>query len=73
MMNVAKMVLYPGLVALGASLGTLLIASCVLGFEINEWPEMSGRIVGVLGTIAGVLGAAVPLALALRDERPATR
>jgi hypothetical protein len=71
-MNVVKTVAYPGLVALGSSLGTLLIAACVLGFEINEWNEMGGRIVGVLSTIAGVLGAAAGLALALRGERSAT-
>jgi hypothetical protein len=72
-MNVVKTVAYPALVALGASFGTLLTAACTLGFEVREWSEIHGRIVGVLATIVGLLGAGVGLSLALSGERPATK
>jgi hypothetical protein len=67
-MNVVKTVAYPALVTLGASLGTLLIAAGVLGFEVSEWNEIHGRVVGVFCTIAGLVGAGVGLALALKGE-----
>jgi hypothetical protein len=47
-------------------LGTLLVAARVLGFEVTEWNEIHGRVVGVFCTIAGIVGAAVGLALTLK-------
>jgi hypothetical protein len=54
--------------SIAASLIVLLIGMFVFGFQIAEWPEWQGRIVGVVVTIAGVVAAVVGLQIALRGE-----
>jgi len=46
--------------AVGASL-VLLIGMLVLGTQFAHWPEWEGRIVGGVGTSAGIIGAIVGL------------
>lgn len=65
-----KVIGYPFAAAVAASLGVLLLGLGVFGFQFSEW---EGRIVGVVGTTAGVVGAVVGLLMALRAERPAAR
>jgi len=52
--------------AVVASLGVLLVGACLFGFRFAEWAEWEGRIVGLLGTMAGIAGAVVGLKMALR-------
>ena len=53
-------------VAILASLSVLFVGLCVFGFQFAERPEWQGRILGLLGTIAGVAGTAIGLWIALR-------
>ena len=52
--------------SVAASLSVFLIGACVFGFQLAEWTEWEGRIVGLVGTVAGVAGAVVGLKMALR-------
>jgi hypothetical protein len=52
-------------------LGVLLVGMCVFGFQLVEWAEWQGRIVGLVATIAGVAGAVIGVQIALRAERRA--
>jgi membrane protein DedA with SNARE-associated domain len=52
-----------------ASFAALFVGMCVFGFRFAEWAEWQGRIVGLLATIAGIVGAVIGLGLALRIER----
>lgn len=72
-MSTWKMIVYPFGAAVAASAGVLLAGACVFGWGLAEWTEWEGRIVGVIGTIAGAAGAAVGLAMALRAERRALK
>ena len=55
--------------SVAASLGVLLVGAFVFGFRLAEWAEWEGRIVGLVGTIAGVAGAVVGLKMALRAQK----
>lgn len=63
---VVKAIEYAVGASIAASLGVLLVAACAFGFELAQWSEWQGRLVGIVGTIAGVAGAAVGLRIALR-------
>jgi hypothetical protein len=52
--------------AVVASLAVLLLGGLMLGFNFAEWNETGGRITGILGTIAGIVGAYVGLRIALK-------
>ncbi len=58
-MNVFKLVGYPLAGALLASLGVLLVALFIFGFQVSEWAEWEGRIVGIAATTLAVVGAGV--------------
>lgn len=64
--DVVKMIAYSSGAALAVSLGVLLVGLCVFGFQLAEWAEWEGRVVGVAGTIAGVAGAVLGLWVASR-------
>lgn len=68
-MGTLKMIRYPVGIALGASLVVLAVGLCAFGFQLSQWAEWEGGIVGIAGTIAGVAGAAVGFKIALRAER----
>jgi hypothetical protein len=70
--GVLKAIGYAAGVSVAASLGVLLAGACVFGFQLAQWAEWQGRLVGVVGMIAGVAGAVVGLRMALRAERKAT-
>jgi hypothetical protein len=72
-MNTSKVVGYSFGTAIAASLGVLVVGACVFGFNLAEWTELEGGIVGLLGTIAGVAGAAIGLRNALIVERRAVK
>jgi hypothetical protein len=57
--------------SVAGSLGVLLVGMCVFGFQLVEWAEWQGRIVGLVATIAGVAGAVIGVKIALRAERQA--
>jgi len=52
--------------SVAASLSVLLVGVCLFGFRFTDWAEWEGRIVGLVGTVAGVAGAVVGLKMALR-------
>jgi hypothetical protein len=52
-----------------ASLGVLIVEIAVYGSDVYAWPEADGRLIGVLVTIAGVLGAGLGMFAASRAER----
>ena len=68
-MSVLNVIAYSCGVAVAASSLVLLFAMVLLGFQLNQWAEWEGRIVGAMGTIAGVAGAVVGLLIGLRAER----
>lgn len=68
-----KLTAWASAVAVAASLGVLLVAACLFGFRLAEWPEWQGRVVGVIGTLAGIAGAVGGLRIALRAERRVTQ
>ena len=70
---VLKAIAYASGASVAASLGVLLLAMCVFGFRLADWAEWQGRIAGLVGTIAGVAGAAIGLQIALRAERRASQ
>lgn len=58
--------------SMAASLGVLLIGACLFGFHFARWAEWEGGLTGVLGTIAGVVGAVIGLRIAIgATRRPA--
>jgi hypothetical protein len=63
-MNIIKLIGYPFAGAILASLGVLLVALLVLGFDMSLWTEWQGRIVGIAGTVLAVIAAAVGFARA---------
>ncbi|MBI3912630.1 MAG: hypothetical protein HY327_00320 [Chloroflexi bacterium] len=66
-----KMIGYAFAAAIAASLGVLFLGLGVFGLQFAQWAEWEGRIVGMVGTMAGVAGAVVGLMMALRAERRA--
>ena len=67
-----KLIMYAFGLAVIASL-LVLLAGLLFGFQFTEWAGSEGRIVGVVGTIAGAAGAAPGLWLAVRTENHTTR
>lgn len=68
-----KMIAYPVATAIAASLLVLLVGMFLFGFQLAQWAEWQGRLVGVAGTIAGIAGAASGFALAARAQRRANK
>jgi hypothetical protein len=54
--------------SVAASLGVLLIGVCLFGLQLARWAEWEGRLVGIVGTVAGVAGAVIGLRMALRAD-----
>ena len=61
-----RMIGYSFGAAVAASLAVLFVGLVVCGFQFTEW---EGRFVGLVGTIAGIAGAAVGLLPASRAEQ----
>jgi len=59
---------YAFVVSLMASFSVLGVAGLSFGFQISQWTEWQGRLVGVTATIAGVIGAIVGLRIALNER-----
>jgi hypothetical protein len=55
--------------SVGASFGVLLIGACLFGFQFAQWAEWEGRLVGIVGTVAGVAGAVIGCRMAQRAEQ----
>jgi hypothetical protein len=68
-MNISKVIGYPFSAAVAASLGVLLVGACAFSFNLADWTDVEGRIVGLLATIAGGAGAAIGLQRALAVRR----
>lgn len=51
-----------------ASFSVLVVAGLFLGFDLSQWSEGPGRLVGVTATIAGVVGAVFGVRMALDTE-----
>jgi membrane associated rhomboid family serine protease len=68
-----KAIGYAAGTSLAASLGVLLLGAVLFGFPFSGWAEWEGGLVGVSGTLAGVVGAALGLRWALRDPRQKVR
>ena len=64
---------YSSAAAVAASFVVLLIGMCLFGFQFAYWAEREGRVVGVVGTIAGIVGAAIGLMMGFRAERRAVK
>ena len=54
-----KLVGYPLAGAVVASLSVLVLALFIFGFQVSEWTEWAGRIVGIVATMASVVAAGV--------------
>ncbi len=51
-----------------ASFSVVVVAGLFFGFELSQWSEGQGRLVGVTATIAGVVGAVFGVRMALNTE-----
>ena len=71
--GVLKAITYAFGASVAASLAVLLVGACVFGFQFAQWAEWEGRLVGVVGTIAGIAGAVIGLWIALSTERRAVQ
>ena len=40
-----------------ASFGVMTVAGLFFGFHLSQWSEWQGRLVGVIGSVAGIAGA----------------
>ena len=58
---------YALVVSLVASFSVVGVGGLLFGFQLGQWAEWQGVLVGVTGTIAGVIGAAFGVRLALND------
>jgi uncharacterized oligopeptide transporter (OPT) family protein len=52
-----------------ASFSVVVVAGFFFGFELSQWSEGQGRLVGVTATIAGVVGAFFGVRMALDTEQ----
>ncbi|HEX6732996.1 MAG TPA: hypothetical protein VF074_23445 [Pyrinomonadaceae bacterium] len=59
---------YAFVVSLMASFSVLVVAGLLFGFQVNQWTEWQGVLVGLVATIAGVVGAVVGLRIALNER-----
>ena len=64
-----KVIAYSFAAALAASFIALLLGACVFGFQLAEWTEWQGRLVGIAATTAGIAGAVFGSKHALRTQR----
>lgn len=62
--NIFAFNVFAAIGALAASLAVLALGAVIFGPELSQWAEWKGRVIGVLGTIAGVGGAAAGFQLA---------
>jgi Na+(H+)/acetate symporter ActP len=67
--HLLKVIGYAFVVSIGAAFAVLLAGAGVFGFQLDRWAEWEGRLVGVIATIAAIVGAVVGLWLALRAQR----
>ena len=67
-MNKFKLIGYPFAGALLASINILVLALFVFGFDMSEWAEWEGRIVGIVGTVLAVAAAGVGFSRARKIE-----
>ena len=51
-----------------ASFSVVVVAGFFFGFELSQWFEGQGRLVGVTATIAGIVGAVFGVRMALDTE-----
>jgi uncharacterized membrane protein YdjX (TVP38/TMEM64 family) len=51
-----------------ASFGVVTIAGFFFGFQVGQWTEWQGILVGSIATIAGVIGAALGLRMSLEER-----
>ena len=51
-----------------ASFSVVVVAGLFFGFELSQWSEGQGHLVGVTATIAGVVGAVFGVRMALDTE-----
>jgi hypothetical protein len=72
-MHVFKLIGYSFGIAVAASLIVLLVGGVLFGLQFAHWAELEGRIVGVVATIAGAVGAGLGLWLALRTQESAIK
>jgi len=64
-----KLVGLPFGAALAGSFAVLLLGLCAFGFHVAHWAEWQCRTVGVISTLAAVVGATIGLLRALRGAR----
>ena len=59
---------YAFVVSVMASFTVLGVAGLLFGFQISQWTEWQGGLVGLTATVAGVVGAFVGLRIALNQR-----
>lgn len=59
---------YAVVVSFMASFSVLGVAGLLFGFQISQWTEWQGVLVGLTATIAGVVGVFVGLRIALNER-----
>lgn len=59
---------YAFVISLTASFSVLGVAGLLFGFQISQWTEWQGVLVGLTATIAGGIGAFVGLRIALNHD-----
>ena len=72
-MSAVKLISYPFVAAVAASLAILFLGLAVLGFAPAQWAEWQGRVVGVYGTLAGIAVAVAGVLMPSHDERRAIK
>ena len=59
---------YAFVVSLLAAFGVIGVGGLLFGFQMGRWAEWQGILVGVFGTIAGVIGAFAGLRIAINER-----
>ena len=67
-MTPIKMIGYPIGAAVGASILMFFIGMCAFGFHLAQWSEGQGRVVGIVGTIAGIVAAIIGFRATVRAD-----
>jgi hypothetical protein len=70
--RIAKYLGYALGIAVAASSVALLGGAIAFGLQLDRWNEWQGRLIGVVGTLAGIAGAAVGVWLAQRADTRGT-
>jgi len=68
-MGTFKMILYPFGLAITAIIFVSLVGMATFGLHSTDWSNWQNVLVSLVGTVAGLAGAAIGLWLAIRDER----